>query len=123
MYQATILTLTMALRTWLVIGSVLPTLWCHATLQLTGTTINMDNVSYWVPPTPVGQLDSDTTAKFFSTATYRIYMPFTVVTHSNWTSPGGLIKHEVSRFLVEDDVWTEQFSSRTFFLSSPFQSH
>lgn len=50
---------------------VLAPSWCHAAtaVQLTGTTISIDNASYyWIPPTPVGELDMDTTAKFLSTA-------------------------------------------------------
>lgn len=84
----------------------------HAAVQLTGTTINIDNVSFWIPPTPVGKTDSDITATFFNATLYRGYAPFTVVVSNSTTKPESLIEQELSRFSVKDDVWVEAFSNR-----------
>lgn len=113
----------MALLKRLSISLVLAASSSHAAMQLTGTTINIDDVSYWVPPTPSGQLDPDIAAQFFNTTIYRGYVPFTVVVSNSTTNPEALVEQELSRFLVEDDVWAEQFSTRMLSFSPHTYEH
>lgn len=101
----------MALLNWLSLSLVLASS-SHAAVQLTGTTINIDDVSFWIPPTPVGKIDSGSTAKFFNATLYRGYAPFTLIASNSTTKPESRIEQELSRFSVEDDVWVEAFSNR-----------
>lgn len=104
---------------FLVLGLMLNTISHAATaslLQSTGSTAVLGGISYWIPPQPIGILQQDFVTKIFqdNPAASGVYLPLTVIQSasdsSNYTTQ--TFDVEFSQYLEQDDVWTEDFSSR-----------
>lgn len=96
------------------------TLAAQVTLQPTGRTLTLGNVSYFVPPTPVSTLPN--APALVKPATGEL-IPFSVIPTSKTTFDEEALQETIAIWSVKDDVWSEAFLTGTvLFLSVPLSS-
>ncbi|OSD00197.1 amidase signature enzyme [Trametes coccinea BRFM310] len=82
------------------------TLAAQVTLQPTGRTLTLGNVSYFVPPTPVSTLPN--APALVKPATGEL-IPFSVIPTSKTTFDEEALQEIIAIWSVKDDVWSEAF--------------
>ncbi|KAH7113624.1 glutamyl-tRNA amidotransferase [Dactylonectria macrodidyma] len=84
-----------------------------ASLRLfTGATIQLGNVSFWIPPEPVKKLPQKVVLASISddSASSGGYVPISVVRLAAENDKAEALEWQFSRYRSSDDVWTEDFS-------------
>ncbi|TCD63124.1 hypothetical protein EIP91_005996 [Steccherinum ochraceum] len=94
----------------------------QTSFQLTGKTLVLGNVSYFVPPTPVSQLNISGDAKTLSSLSTTAndfageIIPITVIPTSNTSFGQAQFQSTVDSYKASDDVFSESFLAGVYIL-------
>ncbi|CDO69603.1 hypothetical protein BN946_scf184875.g6 [Trametes cinnabarina] len=78
----------------------------QVSLQLTGRTVTLGNISYFIPPTPVSSLRN---AALLVKPAKGELVPFSVIPTSKTTFDQQALEDTIAVWSAQDDVWSEAF--------------
>lgn len=78
-------------------------------LQLTGSTLDLGGIAYWVSPTPVSQLDIDVNVWKVAKERSLELVPFSVVS----AAEARALQSTLEEWTIRDDVWSSWFMTGT----------